>query len=160
MFSNARELIDGGHTITVTVVGHSMEPFFESYRDEVKLCKCEAVKVDDFVLALTDADRYVAHRVVEVCGDVITMRGDGNVYGVEHARKRDIVGIITHYRKKGQREFRKLYTLKWRLYSRLWPKNPFARRVLLAFHHHVYLRLLWLAAKPEWITLDKNNNKE
>lgn len=158
-FAHAKTLIDEGHSLTITVVGNSMQPFFESLRDEVKLEKCKRAKVGDMILALTDDRRYVAHRVIAVSGERITMRGDGNVYGIEHAVQYDVVGIVTHYRRKGESGFHDMYSWKWRLYSLLWPRNVLVRRLFLAFHHYVWLRLLWLAKKPEWINLDKNNKK-
>lgn len=159
-FAHAKKLIDEGHTLTITVVGHSMQPFFESFRDEVKLEKCRSAKVGDMILALTDDRRYVAHRVIAVNGENITMRGDGNVYGIEHAMLQDTVGIVTHYRRKGETAFHSMHSWKWRLFSALWPRNKWVRRCFLAFHHYVWLRILWLAKKPEWIILDKNNNRK
>ena len=64
LFAHAKQLIDQGHVVTITVVGHSMQPFFEGYREDVKLEKCEKAMANEFVLALTDEGRYVAHRVV------------------------------------------------------------------------------------------------
>ena len=39
LFAHAKQLIDQGHDVTLTVVGHSMQPFFEGYREDVKLKK-------------------------------------------------------------------------------------------------------------------------
>ena len=88
------------------------------------------------------------------------MRGDGNVYGTEEARHTNIIGIITAYRRRGKKKFKNLYSWKWRLYTMLWPDSPLARRILLAFHHHVYLKLLWLAFKPQWMIMEKTINKK
>ena len=156
LWGHAKQLIDQGHDVTLTVVGHSMQPFFEGYREDVKLEKCEKAKANDFVLALTDEGRYVAHRVVYADEERIIMRGDGNVYGKEHAKQENIVGIITAYRRTGGNgEFKKMYSWKWKLFTTLWPRNPWVRRLFLAFHHHVYLKMLWLLAKPEWMKIEK-----
>lgn len=156
LFAHAKQLIDQGHDVTLTVVGHSMQPFFEGYREDVKLEKCEKAKANDFVLTLTDEGRYVAHRVVYADEERIIMRGDGNVYGKEHAKQENIVGIITAYRRTGGNgEFKKMYSWKWKLFTTLWPRNPWVRRLFLAFHHHVYLKMLWLLAKPEWMKIEK-----
>ena len=145
---------------TITAVGCSMEPFFESFRDQLKLEKCEKAGVDDLVLALTEDGRFVAHRVIAADDEKFTMRGDGNVYGTEQARHKNIIGRITAYRKKGKKNFKNLYSWKWRLYSQMWPGSPRARRILLAFHRHVYLKILWLVFKPEWMVIDKKTNKK
>ena len=100
LFAHAKQLIDLGHDVTLTVVGHSMQPFFEGYREDVKLEKCEKAKANDFVLALTDEGRYVAHRVVYADEERIIMRGDGNVYGKEHAKQENIVGLSPHGRQR------------------------------------------------------------
>lgn len=146
--------------VTISAVGSSMEPFFESLRDILKLEKCEKAKVNDFVLAFTEDERFVAHRVIAVDDEKFIMRGDANVYGTEQAKHKNIIGRITAYRRMGEKKFHSMYSWKWRLYTMLWPGNPLARRILLAFHHHVYLKLLWLAFKPKWMKLDKLINRK
>lgn len=155
LFKNIAELIDKGHEATIVVVGHSMEPFFESYRDEIKLSKCNRAKINDMILAYTTDKRYVAHRVIAVNGNIITMRGDGNVYGVEHTTQQDIVGIITAYRRRGRKKFHAMYTWKWKAYSFLWMHLGPMRRWALAIHHHIYLKLIWALFKPKWMEQDK-----
>lgn len=151
---------DDVENVTITALGRSMEPFFESLRDTLKLEKCEKAKVNDFVLALTEDGRFIAHRVVAADSEKFTMRGDGNVYGTEQALHKNIIGRITAYRRRGKKKFHSMNSWKWRLYTKLWPANPLARRILLAFHHHVYLKLLWLAFRPEWMIMEKNINRK
>lgn len=162
-FPYMKRLLEGGNNVeyvTISAVGSSMEPFFESFRDILKLEKCEKARVNDFVLALTEGGRFVAHRVVAADDEKFTMRGDGNVYGTEQAKHINIIGRITAYRRRGERKFHSMYSWKWRLYTKLWPSNPLARRILLAFHHHVYLKMLWLVSKPKWMKYDKYKNKK
>lgn len=160
IYAQIKTLIDEGHNVTIAVVGTSMQPFFESYRDEIMLTKCSAPKVNDVVLARTDHNLYAAHRVTAICGQRFTMRGDGNVYGTETAAFSDIIGVVNHYRRCGAKEFRKLDSLRWRWHTLTWPRNTTLRRLALAFHHHIYLKLLWLAKKPEWIELERKRRKK
>lgn len=159
-FAEVGRLTEQGREVEINVVGHSMEPFIEGFRDTVRLVRCHNARKGDFILALTTANRYVAHRVIKVEGEKVTMRGDGNVYGTEISTQRDIVGKVTHYRPMGSRQFRPLYTWRWRVYSLLWPANPLLRRCALAFHHHIWLRALWMLRKPEWMKLDRQYNQE
>lgn len=151
LFPVTKRLISEGHSVVITVVGRSMEPFFESRREDVRLSQCDSIKPDDMVLALTRDGRYVAHRVVSVKDGEITMRGDGNPYGVEYARTCDVVGKVTAYRRRGSEKFHPLYSWRWRVYSMLWPRWGVARRVLLAFHHRIYLPLYRIIFHPDWL---------
>lgn len=151
LFPAAKLLINEGHSVVITVVGRSMEPFFESRREDIRLSRCDDVKPDVMVLALTRDGRYVAHRVVRVKDGEITMRGDGNPYGVEYARISDVVGIVTAYRRCGSKKFRPMYSWKWRVYSMLWPRWGVARRVLLAFHRRIYLNFYRIVFHPDWL---------
>lgn len=136
-FEQVRKLTESGQSVTITVLGNSMQPFFESRRDEIKVTGCETVCVNDVVVALTNDNRYVAHRVVAVSGENITLMGDGNVNSKEFTVKKNVVGRVVAYRKKGNTEYKPLYSMKWRIYSAFWNNTLSARRYLLAFYRRL-----------------------
>lgn len=125
-------LIAAGHEVTLRVRGVSMRPFLEDRRDKIVLTSLGETKVGDAVLAEIAPGKYVYHRIVCIEGDRVTLKGDGNVYGTEQCGLDNIVASTKwlirrgkHYSPSGK---------AWRWYSALWPKWPFARRVLLKLY--------------------------
>lgn len=110
-----------------------MRPFLENERDVVKVEQVtpQLIKKGDVVLAEVEPQIYVLHRVADRTDNQLTLRGDGNPYGVEHCADTDVVGIITAFYRKGRPTPDLTTGLKWRIYSMLWPANSFVRRVLL-----------------------------
>ena len=93
----AREMIEEGHSATISVKGYSMRPFLENQRDKVKLEPCIELKKLDAVLAEISQGHYVLHRVIAVNGQDVTLMGDGNVRGTEQCRISDVAGVVTEY---------------------------------------------------------------
>lgn len=143
-FSEVRKWIDSGRSIVILAAGHSMEPFFPSHCYELKLQKGEPGK-NDVVAALTTTGVYVVHRVMgiekaEDGGDIVVLQGDGNLY-CEMARAKDIIGKATHYRRRGTPGFERFdNSLRWRLYSSLWPRRKTLRRICLAVYRHLCVK--------------------
>lgn len=138
-----KRLIDEGHTATFRVRGFSMRPFLEDRRDKVLLSPCseEEICVGDVVLAEIAPGCYVLHRVMYRQDTRIILRGDGNVKGTERCLVTDVIGKATGFYRKGRTRLDSVSSWKWKLYSALWPAFPFVRRLLLAFHRRVWLRL-------------------
>lgn len=131
-----KRLIADGHDATLRVRGISMRPFLEDRRDKIVLtCPTRTPQVGDAVLAEIAPGKYVYHRIIRIEGDKVTLKGDGNVRGTEQCHISHIVGATKHLIRKD-----KTYSpdgRRWRYYSALWPKWPFARRVLLAIHRRL-----------------------
>ena len=102
LLGQVKEAIREGHTATINVKGYSMRPFLEHCRDKVRLASFTDLKVGDAVLAEFSPDKYVLHRIIEIDGDVVVMMGDGNLRHKEICCKEDIVGIVTHYIRRGK----------------------------------------------------------
>lgn len=89
--------IAGGEAVVINVRGYSMRPFLEHERDKVELSPWTDVRVGDAVLAEIAPGQYVLHRIIVREGDRLTLRGDGNIRGVEHCRVGDVRGVVTKY---------------------------------------------------------------
>ena len=96
ILSEAIRLVGEGVEVIFPVNGKSMRPFIEGGRDSVVLVRPENVKPMDVVLAKTVDNRYVIHRVMEMAGDRVTLMGDGNLQGREHAERKQIYAKVTH----------------------------------------------------------------
>ena len=125
-------LIEEGHDVTIRVRGVSMRPFLEDRRDKVVLTRVDSVEVGDAVLAEIAPGKYVYHRIVDIVEEKVTLKGDGNIYGVEHCRIENVVASTRQFVRKGRCYLPKGMT--WRWYSALWPSNAFMRRVLLKLY--------------------------
>lgn len=126
------ELIADGHEVTLRVRGVSMRPFLEDRRDKIVLTRVEQVRVGDAVLAEIAPGKYVYHRIVSIENGLVTLKGDGNVYGTEQCA---LVNVMAATKALIRRD--KSYSPEgraWRWYSALWPTWPFARRVLLKLY--------------------------
>lgn len=144
-FSNAEllpeviRLMDEGHTVTINLRGFSMRPFLENDRDKALLTKAKEIHKGDVVLAETSPKHYVLHRIINIDGDHITLRGDGNLLE-EHCRREDVKGFAIGFYRKGRKTIDKTNSFKWLLYSRLWTSLYPIRRYLLAAYRHIWLR--------------------
>lgn len=132
-------LMDEGHTVTINLRGFSMRPFLENDRDKALLTKAKEIHKGDVVLAETAPKHYVLHRIINIDGDHITLRGDGNLLE-EHCRREDVKGFAIGFYRKGRKTIDKTNSFKWLLYSQLWTSLYPIRRYLLAAYRHIWLR--------------------
>lgn len=86
--------------MTFEVKGASMRPFIEGGRDSVCLKK-EEFEVGDAVLAQLPAGNYVLHRVKSIDADEVTLKGDGNLEGVEKCSAGSVKGKVLQIIKAG-----------------------------------------------------------
>ncbi|MEG1579651.1 MAG: S24/S26 family peptidase [Bacteroidaceae bacterium] len=136
-----RELISNGHTVSLRLKGNSMRPFLESLRDKALLAPCTQPQKGDAILAQIKDGRYVLHRIVKIEGNNITLMGDGNVGFTEHCQRADVLGIATHFYRKGRMKPDATNGWKWKFYSFIWTHLSGLRRYLLAFYRRIWLNL-------------------
>ena len=132
------KMLNEGHTVTLRLKGVSMRPFLEDGRDKALLTKPVNPKVGDPVLAEIEPKHFVIHRIIDIQGDDVTLRGDGNI-GVEHCKLKDIQGAIIGFYRKGRDTLDRTDGRKWRIYSWLWTRLFPIRRYLLAFYRRIWL---------------------
>lgn len=130
------KLLDEGHTVTLLLRGYSMRPFLEDGRDKALLVKAKALSVGLPVLAEVGERKYVLHRIVRICGDEVTLRGDGNI-AVEHCRVSDVKGEAIGFYRKGRTVMDKTNGMKWIVYSFFWTRLLPVRRYLLGIYRRV-----------------------
>ena len=106
-------LINMGHMVEFIPKGVSMRPFIEGKRDKVILAKCPEVKVGIIVLAKVN-DTYVLHRVYQIKGKKIILRGDGNLEGYEVCHESDIIGRVVRIKGKDGKRKRMSKARLWR----------------------------------------------
>ena len=135
-------MLEEGHTVTLPLRGFSMRPFLEDGRDKALLRKPERINVGDAVLAEIAPKHYVLHRIVDIQGDKVTLRGDGNI-NVERCRLSNVKATAVGFYRKGRKKLDSTSGRKWRIYSWVWTRLlPLRRYLLFAMHPHVPRRFL------------------
>jgi hypothetical protein len=140
LLPNVIALLEEGHTVTLPLRGYSMRPFLEDGRDKALLSKPNTINVGDAVLAEIKPGFYVLHRIVKICGDKVTLLGDGNLTP-EHCRLSDIKATATGFYRKGRTTIDRTDGRKWHIYSWWWTRLLPLRRYLLAFYRRIWLKL-------------------
>ena len=134
------KMLNEGHTVTLRLKGFSMRPFLEDGRDKALLTKPTNPKVGDPVLAEIAPKHFVLHRIIEIKGDDVTLRGDGNL-GTENCKLKDVQGAVIGFYRKGRETLDRTDGRKWRVYSWLWTRLYPIRRYLLAFYRRIWIPL-------------------
>ena len=135
------KMLNEGHTVTLRLKGFSMRPFLEDGRDKALLTKPTNPKVGDPVLAEIAPKHFVLHRIIEINGDDVTLRGDGNL-GTENCKLKDVQGAVIGFYRKGRETLDHTDGRKWRVYSWLWTRLYPIRRYLLAFYRRIWIPVL------------------
>lgn len=127
-------------SVTFVVRGHSMNPFLVSGRDKVILTLPEKPSIGQVVLAEVKPQTYALHRIIKIEGDIITMRGDGNLLRQKETFTADkIVGTAQAFIRKGKKV--RTNSHLWRYYSIVWSCLRPLRRLLLSFFRRHILKL-------------------
>lgn len=134
------KLLEEGHTVTLPLRGYSMRPFLEDMRDKALLQKPSDICVGDAVLAEIGPRHYVLHRIVDIQGQQVTLRGDGNL-NTEHCLLNDIKATAIGFYRKGRSSLDSTKGRKWLIYSWFWMRLLPLRRYLLAFYRRIWLKL-------------------
>ena len=133
------KLIDDGHTVSLRLKGFSMRPFLEDGRDKALLTKPVNPKVGDPVLAEITPLHFVLHRIINIDGEKVTLRGDGNLRN-EECTLADIKGAVIGFYRKGREKLDRTDGKKWKIYSWFWTRLFPIRRYLLAFYRRIWIR--------------------
>lgn len=94
MFSVVRDLLLEGSPVRVSVKGQSMLPFFRS-GSTISLRPIREEDFRKYNVVLADTGRnFVIHRIIALDGNMVTLLGDGNIYGTESMTRDKVYGII------------------------------------------------------------------
>ena len=136
IIEEAIRLVNEGVSVTYPVNGRSMLPFIIGGKESVILQKVDKLQIGDVVLAWADGNHYVVHRVIRICGDKVTLMGDGNIYGVEHCKLDDVKAWVTHV--VDQHGKRRDINCRWRrCAARAWWWLRPIRRYILAIYRRI-----------------------
>lgn len=117
------EILAAGGTVELTVTGNSMYPMLRHKISRVRLAPARELKRGDLPLYRRSADKFVLHRVVEVCDGAYTCCGDNQWHLEPGIQVEQIVGVVTHFA-RGQRWVncdRWAYSVYWRFWVAIRP---------------------------------------
>jgi hypothetical protein len=106
-------LLKLGHMVEFVPRGVSMRPFIEGGRNKVILKACKEPRVGMIVLAKIK-DSYVLHRIYQIKGRKIILRGDGNLVGYEVCKEEDIIGRVVRLKGSNGKRMRLTKGTLWR----------------------------------------------
>lgn len=117
-----------------------MRIFLEHERDLVTLKSPnrEGLKVGDVVLAEDMPRHFVLHRIIARTNNNLVLKGDGNIRGIETCTTDDVIGVATHFYRKGRQKPDSVDGWKWKTYSKIWLLLSPIRRYILAIHRRIF----------------------
>lgn len=137
MLGEVSRFLDEGRSVIIATKGASMSPFIRGERDSVELLKKPGVEVGDIVLCQLVPGHYVLHRIKEIDGQNITLKGDGNLDGTEHCTVNDVCGTVVAILRKGEKRI-DCTTPCFKRRSRSWVNAPrIVRRYALGIYRRI-----------------------
>lgn len=94
LFSIVRDTLLEGKVVRVSVKGESMLPFFRS-GSTITLRPVRDEDIRKYGVVMADAGHaFVVHRIIEIKDNMVTLLGDGNIYGTEKVSREKIYGVV------------------------------------------------------------------
>lgn len=134
LFPEVKRLLDEGKDVTLTPQGVSMLPFIRGGEDSVTLRHTGTCELGDILLVEIEGI-YILHRLIHKEGEQLTLRGDGNIRGIEPCTTANVIGKVVAISDKHGRP-KRLH--KARLWQWLYP----IRRYLLKVYRVGYRLLM------------------
>ncbi len=136
-FEEIGRQLSAGKQVRICAKGNSMLPLIRNGKDEIVIAPLseESIRPGNLVLAHVNDGRYILHRIEQVEGCRITLRGDGNVYGREQCTADRIMGEAIQVI-RGRRHIHKGDAL-WQYAHRWWPAHPLLRRIILGIRRRI-----------------------
>lgn len=154
LFAEVEDCLGRGESITIPFSGTSMGWLLHTNKDKITLSPIVCpLQVNDVVL-FRYKDRHILHRIIQMDSEHIVTQGDACV-SKEFICSRDVVGILSHVRRKNGRivlcnsfewRFLSIFSLvQKKIHNSVVPKfNVTVRRRLSVVYFICLLLLMWL----------------
>jgi len=134
---NLEILVGDSERFEMVVTGRSMLPLLGFGRDSIVMRRVgiEEPILNRIAMFRVPSGKIIVHRVIDVANDVVSLRGDGNLYQIEKCRRDEIIAVLEQVvRHSGKRV--SCTTRLWRFRERMWLCQPLiVRRYALAVMH-------------------------
>ena len=127
-----------GNTVRIPAKGNSMRPLIRPQTNtiELKPLSKNSIRTGNIVLAKISDDQYIVHRIEQVDGQLVRLRGDGNISAREICDKNAIFAEVTAvYKKRGKIT---KGSFRWYLASICRFCNPLLRRIYLGIDRRLF----------------------
>ena len=94
MLPEVTRLLSEGNSVIIMTKGTSMLPFIIGDRDSVELVAKGKYVAGDIVLAKIAESRWVLHRIIDISGENVLLKGDGNLDSTERCTVGDVAGAV------------------------------------------------------------------
>lgn len=137
VLDNIEHIVPEGETFKVSVTGRSMLPLLGFGRDTILVRR---VAIDEDIshriaMFRSEDGRIIVHRVMEVVGCDVTLKGDGNLQLTERCRRGEIIGVVDRVIRRSGKVV-DCTSRWWRIREHMWLIQPyFIRRCILALLH-------------------------
>lgn len=135
LLDNIEEVVATGELFKLRVTGYSMLPLLGHRNDIIVVRRVDNSEKIIGRIAMFRGPRHniIVHRVIDVSNDEVTLRGDGNIFQIEHCRREEIIGVVESViRNSGK--IVSCTTKSWLRKERMWLRLPMqVRRYALAF---------------------------
>lgn len=128
------DIIKEGASFKIVVTGYSMLPLLGRGRDTIVLRRIDSHEDISGRIAMfrNEKGHIVVHRVIAVDNDMVTLRGDGNLYQVEQCPRREIIAVLESVIRENGKEL-SCTSKQWQQRERMWLSLPlWIRRYILA----------------------------
>ena len=131
LLNNIERIVNVGDTFELIVSGYSMLPLLGYRRDKIIIRRIDVAEpIQNRIAMFRSQGKVIVHRVI-VDGENVLLRGDGNIYGVEHTTRTEIIGVVERVVRENGKVL-SCTSLMWRFREKLWLCQPlFIRRCVL-----------------------------
>ena len=112
------QLLAQGKNVKLRAKGNSMRPFIRGNIDTLLLSPPTTFRKGDIVLAKTENDSYLVHRIIKINKSSLLLAGDNNLYQQEKCDKTNIFGTVNALIRNGKKH--NLTTPTSRLSALIW----------------------------------------
>lgn len=139
---NIESIIGDGETFILSVTGRSMLPLLG--RGDSKIILRRVSKDEDIYgrIAMFRASNghIIIHRVIRIEGDVVVLKGDGNIVQEERCSRSEIIAVVEQVLYSNG-DIVECSSWQWRVKEQIWLSTPlFIRRYVLTLMHRWYDR--------------------
>ena len=128
------DIVEVGELFKAVVTGYSMLPLLGLRRDTIILRRIDDNEDISGRIAMfrNEKGHIVVHRVISVDNNMVTLRGDGNLYQVEQSPRTEIIALLESVIRENGKEV-SCTSKQWRRKERRWLALPlWMRRYILA----------------------------
>ena len=128
------DIVEVGQLFKIVVTGYSMLPLLGLRRDTIILRRIDDNEDISGRIAMfrNEKGHIVVHRVISVDNNMVTLRGDGNLYQVEQSPRTEIIALLESVIRENGKEV-SCTSKQWRRKERRWLALPlWMRRYILA----------------------------